>query len=256
MLPVDKNITDYYDANYTFTLSASLSEGSGTIVFESNDTSLLTISGTTATMLAAGQVTITAEANETTSYNAASQSRSFNLLNKDQTITFAAIADTNTSVSQINDSTSASSALPVSYESNDTSIISVSGSKLNINGGGYVTVTAKQLGYQAENIATGANFNHRGWNPATPVPRSFFVKLVGRPMSLIFDQIGTMGRNASFKPRVTLKDGISGKVINLNDYNFTVAYSITNSVTGTTNASYDGNVDTGTGDGNFISAYL
>ena len=98
----DKNITDYYDANYTFTLSASLSEGSGTIVFESNDTSLLTISGTTATMLAAGQVTITAEANETTSYNAASQSRSFNLLNKDQTITFAAIADTNTSVSQIN----------------------------------------------------------------------------------------------------------------------------------------------------------
>ena len=54
----------------------------------------------------------------------------------------------------------------MSYESNDTSIVGVSGSTLNINGGGYVTVTAKQL----ENTA---------WRAATPEEQSFYVELVG-----------------------------------------------------------------------------
>ena len=232
----DRNITD----GTTFSLSATASSGLA-VTFESNNTNLLTISGTTATIKDEGAVTITASQAGNDSYNPGSKSRAFNLFKKDQTITFSAIADTNTSISTITPVASASSGLSVSYESNDTSIVSVSGSTLNINGGGYVTVTAKQLG----NIA---------WRAATPVARSFFVKLVGRPMTLLFDPIGIMGASQSFKPRVTLKDGITGKVIDRTQYTtLTVSFSITNDVNGTTtNASISsGTVDTGSSNGNF-----
>ena len=37
-------------------------------------------------------------------------------------------------------------------------------------------------------------------------------------MTLIFDGGGTMGTNESFKPRVTLKDGVTGKVIDRTKY--------------------------------------
>jgi hypothetical protein len=130
----------------------------------------------------------------------------------------------------------------VSYESNDTSIVSVSGSTLNINGGGYVTITAKQAG-------------NLGWKAAPDVSQSFFVKLVGRPMVLIFDGGGTMGTGESFQARVTLKDGITGRLIDRTQYtSLTLSFSVTNSVTGTTNAtvgSSTGAVSTGTGTGSF-----
>ena len=148
----DRNITD----GTTFSLSATASSGLS-VTFDSNDTNLLTISGTTATIKGAGAVTITATQAGNDSYNPASKSRLFNLLKKDQTITFAAIADTNTTIATITPGATASSGLAVSYESNDTSIVTASGSTLNINGGGFVTVTAKQLG-------------NLGWNAATPSP--------------------------------------------------------------------------------------
>ena len=86
-----------------------------------------------------------------------------------------------------------------------------------------------------------------------PVSHSFFVKLVGKPMTLIFDIGGTMGTNQSLKPKVTLKDGVTGKVIDRTKYtSLSVTYSITNSVSGTTNATVSsGTVNTGTGSGSF-----
>jgi hypothetical protein len=231
----DRNITD----GTTFSLSATASSGLS-VTFDSNDTNLLTISGTTATIKGAGAVTITASQAGNDSYNSASKERSFNLLKKDQTITFAAIADTNTTITSITPGATASSGLAVVYESNDTSVVSVSGSTLNINGGGYVTVTAKQLG-------------NLGWKAAPDVSRSFFVKLVGRPMVLIFDGGGTMGTGESFKPKVTLKDGIKGHVIDRTQYtSLNLSFSVTNSVTGTTNASVSsGTVSTGSTAGSF-----
>ena len=67
-------------------------------------------------------------------------------------------------------------------------------------------------------------------------------------MTLIFDAGGTMGTNQSLKPKVTLKDGVTGKVIDRTQYtSLTVTYTITNSVTGTTNATVSsGTVNTGT----------
>ena len=221
-------------------LSATASSGLS-VTFDSNDTNLLTISGTTATIKGAGAVTITANQAGNDSYNPASKSRLFNLLKKDQTITFAAIADTNTTISSITPGATASSGLAVSYESNDTSIVTASGSTLNINGGGYVTVTATQLG-------------NLGWNAATPVSHSFFVKLVGKPMTLIFDIGGTMGTNQTSEAKgYFLKDGVTGKVIDRTKYtSLSVTYTITNSVSGTTNATLSsGTVNTGTGAGSF-----
>ena len=71
------NITD----GTTFSLSATASSRLS-VTFESNDTNLLTISGTTATIKDAGPVTITASQAGNDSYNPASKSRSFNLLKK------------------------------------------------------------------------------------------------------------------------------------------------------------------------------
>jgi hypothetical protein len=72
-------------------------------------------------------------------------------------------------------------------------------------------------------------------------------------MTLIFDAGGTMGTSESFKPKVTLKDGVTGKVIDRTKYtSLNISFSVTDSVTGTTNASVSsGTVSTGTGSGSF-----
>ena len=231
----DRNNTD----GQTFTLSATASSGL-TVSFESNNTAIVEVNGTTATLLGEGPVTITASQAGNTTYNAASKSRSFNAIKESQTISFSAIADTNTSVSSITPGATASSGLAVVYESNDTSIITVSGSTLNIQGAGNVTVTATQPG----------NYAYRA---ALPEARSFNVALVGRPLDLIFDGGGTMGINENFKARVTLKDATTGRLIDPTKYtSISVSYSVTNSVSGTTNASVSGNtVSTGSGSGSF-----
>ena len=149
-LPDRDNSTD----GQTFTLSATASSG-GTVTFESNNTAIVSLSGDrnqTATVNGEGPVTITASTPATSTHNAASKSRSFNAVKATQFITFAAIADTNTSVSSISASATASSGLAVVFESNDTSIITVSGSTLNIQGAGNVTITARQPGNYAYRV--------------------------------------------------------------------------------------------------------
>jgi hypothetical protein len=76
---------------------------------------------------------------------------------------------------------------------------------------------------------------------------------VGRPLTVLFDGGGTMGTSETFKARVTLKDGNTGRVVDPSVYtSIGISYSVTNSVTGTTNASVSGNtVSTGTGSGSF-----
>ena len=115
-------------------------------------------------------------------------------------------------MSSITPSATASSGLAVVYESNDTSIITVSGSTLNIQAGN-VTVTATQPG----------NYAYRA---ALPEARSFNVALVGRPLDLIFDGGGTMGINENFKARVTLKDATTGRLIDPTKYTPRSVYPI------------------------------
>ena len=241
----DQSITfaalpDYNNVNgQTFTLSATASSGLP-VTFESNNTAIVEVNGTTATVKNEGPVTITASQAGNGTYNAAIKARSFTAIKSSQTISFSPIADTNTTVSTITPGATASSGLPVVYESNDTSIISVSGSTLTIQGAGDVSITARQAG----------NYAYRA---ATAVTHAFNVKLVGRPLEIIFDGGGTMGTNDSFKARVTLKDGTTGRVVDPTVYtSISVSFAVTNSVTGITNASVSGNtVSTGTGSGSF-----
>ena len=66
------------------------------------------------------------------------------------------------------------------------------------------------------------------WRAATPVARTFFVKLV-RNHDPVFDGGGTMRANESFKPRISLKDGVTGKLIDRTKYtSLSVSFSITN----------------------------
>ena len=234
----DRNNT----AGQTFTLSATASSG-GTVTFESNNTAIISLSGDrnqTATILDEGPVTITASTPATNTYKPASKSRSFNTIKDSQYITFGALADSNTSVSTISLTGTASSGLAVTYDTNDSSIATISGSTLTIQGAGNVTITARQAG----------NYAYRA---ATPVPQTFFVELVGRPLIVLFDGGGTMGTGESFKARVSLKDGTTGKLIDPTKYTtISRTFSVTNSVTGTTNASVSGNtISTGTGSGSF-----
>ncbi|NDH17524.1 MAG: hypothetical protein EBY48_10705, partial [Opitutae bacterium] len=196
----DRNNT----AGQTFTLSATASSG-GAVTFESNNTALLEVNGTTATILGEGPVTVTASQAGNATYLPASKARSFNLIKDSQSITFGALADSNTSVSTISLTGTASSGLAVTYDTNDSSVATVSGSTLTIQGAGNVTITARQPG----------NYAYRA---ATPVPQSLFVKLVGRPLIVLFDGGGTMGTSESFKARVALKDGVTGKLINRSKY--------------------------------------
>ncbi|NDB65803.1 MAG: hypothetical protein EB168_09070, partial [Euryarchaeota archaeon] len=232
----DRNNT----AGQTFTLSATASSGLA-VTFESNNTALLEVNGTTATILDEGPVTVTARQAGNSTYLPASKERSFSLIKDSQTISFGVLADTNTTVSTITLTATASSGLPVTYESNNTAVATVSGNTLTIKGAGDVTITARQAG----------NYAYR---PALPEARSFNVKLVGRPLVVLFDGGGTMGTSESFKARVSLKDGNNGKLIDRSSYTtLSIAYSITNSVTGTTNATVSGTggINTGTGSGSF-----
>ena len=112
LLPLpDRNITD----GTTFSLSATASS-SLAVTFESNDTNLLTISGTTATILDEGPLP-SPHRRQGMTHSTLQVSRSFNLFKKDQTISdFAGIADTNTSVSSISLSATASSGLAVVWK--------------------------------------------------------------------------------------------------------------------------------------------
>ena len=81
-----------------------------------------------------------------------------------QTIDFSEIENTNTTIHSVGLTATASSGLPISFETN-TDIISISGNRAYILGAGEVTITAHQLG------------NEIFW-PAEDVSRTFTVDLV------------------------------------------------------------------------------
>ena len=152
----DRNITD----GITFSLVASTTSGLP-IVFESNDTNLLTITGTTATILMRVRLRLPQIRRVVKIMNP--QAKAVLLLSsKDQVITFAPLADTDITVSTITLNATASSNLGVVYDVNDTAVATVSGDVLTVVAGGRVAVTARQSG----NIA---------WRAAEPVSRDLFI---------------------------------------------------------------------------------
>ena len=117
--------------------------------YASDDTSVIAVTnGTKLDPKGAGTATITLSQAGDTHFSAAT-SVNFSLTitnNKSQTISFADIADTNTSVSSISLSASATSGLPITFTSSDQNVVTISGSTATIVGAGSVTITANQAG--------------------------------------------------------------------------------------------------------------
>jgi hypothetical protein len=137
-----------------FALSASASSGLP-VQFTSGNTSIITISGNTATIIGAGTVEITASQPGDAQYNAATPVVQVLTVNKlSQTITFQAIAPKKIDDAPFTLNASASSGLPVQFTSSNTSVVTISGNTATIMGAGTITITASQPGDAQYNAAT------------------------------------------------------------------------------------------------------
>jgi RHS repeat-associated protein len=103
--------------------------------------------GTTVTMVAGGVCTIAADQAGNATYGAAPQvARSFNVLPTSQTITFNTVPDQTRWVPGPTLSATASSQLPVAYESSTSAVCTVSGNTVSVVGLGTCTIVASQAG--------------------------------------------------------------------------------------------------------------
>lgn len=131
----------------SFELVASASS-SLPVTYASSNTNVATISGTTVTLVSAGTTIITAAQAGDDNYNAAAPvEQTLTVTDKQmQTITFNTLPAKTFGDATIELSASASSGLPVLYESSNTAVATVSGSTVTIVGAGSATITATQSG--------------------------------------------------------------------------------------------------------------
>ena len=151
--------------NETVPLSATASSGLTAISFGTTTPSVCTVSGSTATVIAAGTCTVTADQAGDSNYNPAPQvSQSFDIGLGNQTITFDAIADVAPFVLNQTGalSATATSGLTVTFATATPSVCSVAGTTATVLTPGTCTVTADQSG-------------DSNYNAAAQVSRSFTV---------------------------------------------------------------------------------
>ena len=143
--------------NPPFTVSAAASSGLA-VSFFSLTGSVCTVSGSTATLVAAGTCTIQAAQAGSASYNAAPNvSQSFAVALGSQTITFAPIPEQILGTIPPTLSATASSGLAVTFASLTTPICAVSGTTLTLRAAGTCTIQASQPG--SAGYAPAANVN-------------------------------------------------------------------------------------------------
>jgi NHL repeat len=132
-----------------FTLSATASS-SLPVSFASLTTSVCTVSGTTATLVAVGTCTIQATQSGNATYSAATPvSQSFQVTQQSQTsqaITFGSLSNMALGSAPVTLSATASSGLPVSFAPTTTSVCTVSGSTSTLVAVGTCTIEATQAG--------------------------------------------------------------------------------------------------------------
>jgi len=149
-----------------FTLAATASSGLP-VSFASTTTSVCTVSGTTATLVAVGACTIQATQAGNATYSAATPvSQSFQVTQPSQmsqTITFGALSNLMLGSAPLTLTATASSGLPVSFASLTTSVCTVSGSTATLVALGTCTIQVTQAGNST-------------YSAATPVSQSFQVE--------------------------------------------------------------------------------
>jgi hypothetical protein len=136
-----------------FNLSAT-STSNLLVSYTSSNVSVATISGNTVTIVGVGSTIITASQAGNTNYNAALDvERTLTVAKGNQTITFGTIADKTFGDPAFTLGATASSTLPVSYVSSNTSVATLSGNTVTIVGAGTTTITASQVGNSNYNAA-------------------------------------------------------------------------------------------------------
>ena len=182
-------------ADSSFSLTGFASSGLPLSYFSSN-TSVATVSGSVVTIVGVGSTTITASQTGNSSYNAAtSVSQTLTVNKAAQTITFGALSSKTYGDSSFSITGSASSGLPLSYFSSNTSVATVSGSVVTIVGAGSTTITASQSG-------------NSSFNSATSVSQTLTVNKVGQTISFTTLPAKTYGDSA-FALTVSSTSGLS-----------------------------------------------
>jgi hypothetical protein len=149
-------LSDKNDTDGSFTLDATASSGLS-VSYSSSNTSVVTISGTTATIVAPGITTITASQAGNDNYNAAtSVDQTQTIINTqlaNQTITFGPLSPVTYGDGTFTLSGTIDSSLAITYVSSNPSVASVSGDVVTILTPGTTTITASQAGDSTHNPA-------------------------------------------------------------------------------------------------------
>ena len=178
------------------------------LTYESNNTSVLSVTSTGLLQpVGQGLVRVTVKQPGNAYFSAATPVQyNMKILGKrSQTISFTTVNETRID-QKLDLNASVSSGLDANYSiTSGGSIASLSGNRLTFSGTGSVTVQASQAGDST-------------YASAVPVDRTFLVK---RPLSLVFDAIGSMGRGQSFMVKAVVLDGITNKPVSV-----TPTYSI------------------------------
>ena len=145
-----------------FTINATASSGLP-VSFDSQTTSICTVSGSTVTVAAVGTCTVQATQAGSDGWAAAPPvNQSFQVAPDSQTIAFGAVASQGLGAPPFTVSATASSGLPVSFNSQTAGFCTVSGSQVTLVGTGTCTIQATQAGNST-------------YAAAAPVNQSFLV---------------------------------------------------------------------------------
>jgi hypothetical protein len=188
------------------------------IAYESSNTAVATVSGSTITIVGAGSATITAVQGGDANYNPATSVEQMLTVNKaDQTLSFGPLAAVTVGNPPFSLSATASSGLAVSYVSSNTSAATVSGSTVTIVGQGITSITASQEG-------------NGNYNAASSVSQTLQVNTLGlQSQTITFGALPakTFG-DANFSVTATASSGLT---VSLSSSNTSVATISGNTVT-------------------------
>lgn len=184
-----------------------------TVSFASLTTPVCTVSGTTATIVAAGTCTIQAsQAGNATYAPAPNVNQSFTVAKANQTITFAVLAGKTYGAAPFTVSATASSGLAVTFSSLTTTVCTVSGTTVTIKAGGTCTIQAAQAGNTNYNAASNVSQSFVV-NPASQTITfpTLAQQLVGAPYTL--SATASSGLPVTFVSLTTAICAVSGSIL-------------------------------------------
>jgi len=191
-----------------FVLEGAYATSGLNIVYETNNSSVIAVNSSgKLNPVGTGLVRVTLKQPGDSHFSAASnQTFDMKIIGKrPQTLTFSTVNETRIDQAMdLNGTSSAGLAVTFSVTAGG-SIANLSNNRLTFSGTGSVTIRASQAG-------------NGTYAAAVAVDQTFLVK---RPLTLVFDAIGDMGRNQQFNVKAVVLDGISNQPVQV-----TPTYSI------------------------------